>query len=119
MRTCTDVPAGILAYTSAIAIDVASMTSNAIANFRLRYQVITRPKLVEILDCFDSMLGGEFGHWQVSKGHVHRRHKKKSGISGHGLEALIVVELFEEPIDLLLLQIVRRGEAQLRWFTPP
>jgi hypothetical protein len=36
IRTCTDVPAGILAFTSAIAANVPSIANNAIASVGLK-----------------------------------------------------------------------------------
>src|SRR5712692_81497 len=76
IRTCTDVPAGILADTSAIAIAVARIIRNDIASFCPKYSVITRPNFWRFWTFSTLMLDGDFQHRHVSEGHVQERHTK-------------------------------------------
>ncbi len=76
IRTCTDVPAGILVDTSAIAIAVARIIRNDIASFCPKYSVITRPNFWRFWTFSTPMLDGDFQHRHVSEGHVQERPTK-------------------------------------------
>src|SRR5712664_1185468 len=76
IRTCTDVPVGILADTSAIAIAVARIIRNDIASFCPKYSAITRSHFRRFWTFSTLILDGDFQHRHVSEGHVQERHTK-------------------------------------------